>query len=842
MAFAALGELLTPLSPYLDRLHERQRAALAAILSFGDAGTHSDLEVFVAATALLDAAAQVAPVLCVVDDVHWTDTASMDGLLFASKRLRDKPVGFVFGTRDDLHSRLDASSIPFIRLGPLDAGAAEDLVRSTSPFLPRPRRLDIVRAAEGVPLALIEFASEAVRDPSAVDRRTPLPVSERIERVYGHQARTLPATARTALLVLAASELQHERPVLEAMEQLGCTVADLDAALDSGLVRRNDDRIVFRHPLARSAVYQSAGHAERRAVHRALGAALAETQPELAAWHNGLGSTGPDEEVAAALERTAVAARRRGGRLAEARALELAARLSPAEEHVVARLLAAGTAALQAGRPTMARSLLKEVVNRSSDVLVLADAQHQLAQLDFWQDGRVPENLVDVAGQVEPVDRRRAARLLSFALVPLISDCQVAKALPIARRAWSLIDRRVQPFDVAFRVAHVLVMAGDPDGVALTMEAARAAERENDLIAMIMISQPLWWLEEYQTARRLLATAISSARESDAIWMLCHGLINQAELDRRTGRPVAARNAAAEALILAEEIGDPMQRTEALVQVAVAEAQMGEYVQARAHAEQALRLVQSRSAGATELRLTAAHALARVAVATGRPDEAVNHLQPLVDRVVANGVVDATLVPSVGDLLDAQIAVGRQDDAARLEQWLSESAQRCGRRWVRLAAARAAALRAPETGRDRLAALLDECSEETAAIGETPVMAARAWLTFGEVLRRGGERGRARAALARADHLFHTAGAGSWYPRVAAELRACGVAGQDVAAGLTPQEDRIARLAATGARNREIAQRLHLSEKTVESHLASAFRKLGTRSRTELAARFVSGT
>jgi DNA-binding CsgD family transcriptional regulator len=177
-----------------------------------------------------------------------------------------------------------------------------------------------------------------------------------------------------------------------------------------------------------------------------------------------------------------------------------------------------------------------------------------------------------------------------------------------------------------------------------------------------------------------------------------------------------------------------------------------------------------------------------------------------------------------------------------LEQWLSESAQRCGRRWVRLAAARAAALRAPETGRDRLAALLDECSEETAAIGETPVMAARAWLTFGEVLRRGGERGRARAALARADHLFHTAGAGSWYPRVAAELRACGVAGQDVAAGLTPQEDRIARLAATGARNREIAQRLHLSEKTVESHLASAFRKLGTRSRTELAARFVSGT
>ena len=835
MAFAALGELLTPLTRHLDRLHDRQRGAVRAILSFGDAGSYRDLEVFSAATALLGVAAESAPVLCIIDDAQWIDTASMDGLLFAAKRLRSRPVGFVFATRDDLHSRLDTSSMPCIRLGRLDATSAEDLVLATSPGLPRPRRLDLVRAAEGVPLALIEFAREAERDPTSVDRRTPLPVSERIERVYGELAGTLGAGARTALLVLAASELPHDRVILAAMHRLGCGVDDLDIAVDSGLVRRRDDRIVFRHPLARSAVYHSAGEADRRAAHRALAVALANSHPQLAAWHDGLGASGPDEHIAEALERTASDARRRGGRLAEARALELAARLSLSDEQAVARLLAAGTAALQAGRHTMARALLDEVVARSGDVLVVADARHQLAQLDFWQDGRLPDGLVDVAAQVEAIDPHRAARLLSFALVPLISDCQVSTALPIARRAWSLINHCVEPFEVAFRVAHVLVMAGEPDGAELTLAAAAAAEHANDLVAMIMISQPLWWLEEYATARRLLATAVAAARDSDAIWMLCHGLINQAELERRTGHPVAARAAAAEALSLAEDVGDPMQRTEALVQLAVAEAQMGEYVQARAHAEQALRLVSSRAAGATELRLTAAHALGRVALGTDRPDEAVHLLQPLIERVIASGVADATLVPSVVDLLDALLAVGRRDDAAQLEEWLSASAQRCNRRWVRLAAARAAALRAPEAERDRLASLLDEPHD-------AQVMSARAWLTFGEVLRRGGERGRARAALARADHLFHTAGAGSWYPRVAAELRACGIGGQDPTAQLTPQEDRVARLAASGARNREIAQRLHLSEKTVESHLASAFRKLGTRSRTELAARLVAET
>src|SRR5581483_7311660 len=111
--------------------------------------------------------------------------------------------------------------------------------------------------------------------------------------------------------------------------------------------------------------------------------------------------------------------------------------------------------------------------------------------------------------------------------------------------------------------------------------------------------------------------------------------------------------------------------------------QVGEYVEARAHAEQALRLVESRTAGATEVRLTAAHALGRVALATGRPEEAVQHLRPLFERVIANGVRDATLVPGANDLLDALLAVGNRDDAARLERWLSSSAERCGRRWVR---------------------------------------------------------------------------------------------------------------------------------------------------------------
>ena len=143
-------------------------------------------------------------------------------------------------------------------------------------------------------------------------------------------------------------------------------------------------------------------------------------------------------------------------------------------------------------------------------------------------------------------------------------------------------------------------------------------------------------------------------------------------------------------------------------------------------------------------------------------------------------------------------------------------------------------MRSPLTGLDRLAAALE------ADTGQTRVVTARSWLTYGEVLRRGGDRSAARAALSRAEQLFRAAGAQSWLDRVAAELRACGgpVRNASDAVALTPQEQRVAGLVVTGARNREIAQQLCVSEKTVETHLAAVFRKLGIRSRTELAARY----
>jgi DNA-binding CsgD family transcriptional regulator len=836
LVFAGIGELVAPLHHLIDGLPDRHRSTLRSSLSLGESSAHSVSETLVAVTSLLAVSAEVGPVLCLVDDVHWLDAASVDALLFAVNRLRSAGVGFVFAARDDRASPLDMTSIPRMELRPLAPLAAETLLRSTNPDLAQETRAELIATAEGYPLALIEFATQVERDPMSFAARTPIPVSDRIERVYGEQAMALGPAGRRALVVLAASEQQLVHIVEPAIARLCSDPDALDTAVDSGLVRLQRDRYTFRHPLVRSAIYQGASQAERRAAHRALADVLIEVHPELAAWHRALGAVAADEQIAAALERTAESARRRGGRLAEARALELAARLSPAEDHAIARLLAAGAAALPAGKHVMARTLLGEVLRRSSDVRILADAQHLLAQVEFWQDGRVSPKLIAAAERVEPVDPMRAARLLSFALVPMISDCQISKGVPIAKRAWSLIDYAVEPFEVAFRVAHILVMTGDPDGASITQRAAAAAEAAGNVVAMIMISQPLWWLERYQDARRLLDVAVATAREDDAIWTLCHGLINQAELERRTGWPVLARAAAAEALAIAEQIGDPMQRAEALVQLAAAEAHIDDHVQARAHAEQALRLVQERSAGATELQLTAGQALARVALSAGRPVEAVNHLQPLIDRVINNGLGEPGVLPGVVDLLDAQIGAGRRDDAARLESWLAAAADRCGRRWVGLTAARAAAMRSPLTELDRLRQALDEDT------GETKVVTARAWLTYGELLRRGGERSRARVGLARADHLLHIAGAESWYEQVAAELRACGESGRNLAntPALTPQEERVARLAVTGARNREIANQLSVSEKTVETHLAAVFRKLGIRSRTELAARYQS--
>ena len=835
VAFSGLSELVQPLLADLAGLPARQRDTLRSVLALSDAAVHDTLAVFVAVTSLLASGTEARPRLCLVDDAQWLDAASASALLFAARRLAERPVGFVFAVRAGVPSAFDAGWLPTLEIPPLAEADARALVSELAPDLTSAVRDSVVGAAAGNPLALAEFARMATAPWGGQQLWSagPLRVSERLERALGAEAAALPPAVRRALVVLAAAGTARLEIASAAVTAAAGTPAALDAAVDSGLVIARDDRVAFRHPLVRSAVYQSAPAAGQRAAHAALATALAAAEPERAAWHRALAAAAPDEQVALGLERTAALARRRGGHVAEARALERAARLSPDAAAGTARLLAAGTAALLAGEAAWARSLLDEVTARTDDPAVLADAEHELAQLAFWREGRRSPTLQAAARRVAATDPGRAARLYSLELSGLITDYRVAAALPVAEQAWELVGHGVEPFEVSFRVAHVLVMAGrTAAAAALADRAASAASAAGNTTAMIMISQPLWWLERYETARDLLDAATAELRASGGLWMLVHSLVARAELERRVGLLTVAYSSAAEALALAEQLGEPMQQTEALYELAAAEAALGREADASGHAEQALRLVAGRAFGVAEIRVATAAALGGAALAADRPAEAVQRLAPAVELALAGGVADPALVPCLPDLIEAYAACGRGDAAAPLADWLAASAERCGRRWARLAAVRCRVL----LGTASLADLRDALGGDD---GAARLESARGWLVLGTGLRRGGQRKDARVALRRASDIFEYAGASRWAARAAAELRACGEKAA-VSAGapvtrLTPRETRVAMLVAQGARSRDVANALFLSERTVESHLAAVYRKLGVRSRTELA-------
>jgi DNA-binding CsgD family transcriptional regulator len=293
--------------------------------------------------------------------------------------------------------------------------------------------------------------------------------------------------------------------------------------------------------------------------------------------------------------------------------------------------------------------------------------------------------------------------------------------------------------------------------------------------------------------------------------------------------------AAAEALALAEQLDEPMQQAEALIQLAATESALGQELEAQAHAQQALRLTVGRQCGTGEIHALAALALGHAALAAGRAAVAVTHLAPSVGTILEGGVADPAVIPGIADLIEAHASTGETGQAASLLNWLRARADGCDRRWARLAAARCEVLLGVPDAEDGLCRALQRDD------GQAAVESGRGWLVLGSAQRRQGNRRTAAESLRRAHRLLSLCGAQAWAQRAAEELRACGQAvadgGRDPMTTLTPQETRVVQLVARGDRNREVAAALFVSEKTVETHLASAYRKLGVRSRAELAAR-----
>lgn len=805
----------------LEELPDPQALAVSGALAQSDHDVPA-LDVGAGVLSMLGLLSSQAPLLCTVDDAHWVDDATLAALLFAIRRLAEEPVGVLITARSQFAAVLSSRGMSATELRPLDKSSAQLVVGDCGVVDPQQMER-VVHDSVGNPLALVEL-SAAGRRAVTIGPNGPV-VSRFLDEVS-----ELPERTRHALVAVAACDTTEALRIEEAARQSVGGDETLTPAY--GTVLRSEPGVIrFRHPLLRTAVYGAATPSARRAGHRAAAEAYHD-QPDRRAWHRALAATGPDATVAAQLADTAHAARRRGGFHAEALALERAAQLTTTPLLAGRRYFAAATAEFLAGAHSRTSALLDRAHETDpGDPVLAADIAFERARLALWHDAVDTPDLQEVARQVADRDPRRAARLLSYRIVGLLSDFDGPALADAAGEVWSLMDGSPDPLDAAFKVALARLAAGDTDSaIALAAECASVATERGDPTTLIQIGHLFTWAERHDEAAGLLEAGITLCRSSGGEWLLVNALCHRSELHRRTGRLLLAVADAAEALDLAEHLQIPGTRVEALAALAPAEALAGRLEEAQTHAEQVLAFAAQMRLGSTEYETAARSALASIALVRGRYADGVHQLQRIRAVLDAGGFVELGACPSVVELILAHAVDGNASEALSFAETVEGFAEPRGRAGLLATVALGRALVDPADGASFAQAV------ELAA--DNPYAVGRARLMYGEWMRRTRRIVDARVELTAAHETLRAAGATAWAERAASEVRATGARlGPNTpgAESLTPQELQVAMLAGSGHRNREIAGQLFVSEKTVEAHLGRVFRKLGLRSRTELA-------
>ena len=406
LAFAALQQLCAPMLDKLAGLPDPQRDALGVAFGLTTGAAPDRFLVGLAALSLLSEAAEQQPLLCVIDDAQWLDRASAQALAFVARRLLAEPVALVFATREPGE---EYRGLPELPVGGLGDGDARELLSSVigGPLDERVRDR-IVAETRGNPLALLELPRGVTPAELAGGFGLPgVPGSSRgIEDSFRRRAEVLPAATQRLMLVAAAEPAGDPVLVWRAAQRLGIGAEAAWPAADAGLLMIGE-RVVFRHPLVRSAVYRAASPPERRAAHQALaGATDPQADPDRRAWHRAQAAPGPDEDVACELERSASRAQARGGPAAAAAFLERSAALTLDPARRAERALAAAQATYQAGAFEATLGLLATAEAGPPDQLRRARADLLRGQIAFSSSrgSDAPPLLLKAARQFEPLD------------------------------------------------------------------------------------------------------------------------------------------------------------------------------------------------------------------------------------------------------------------------------------------------------------------------------------------------------------------------------------------------------------------------------------------------------
>ncbi|MBJ8347246.1 LuxR family transcriptional regulator [Antrihabitans sp. YC2-6] len=834
LPFAALHQLLRPLSDGIGALPPPQRAALST--AFGlEIGSGADpFLVGVAVLTLLGRAAAGAGLVCLVDDAHWFDTASLSALVFASRRLEAEGVVVVFGTRPDPGGLLESSGLPEIRVNVLDDAGAAGLIAERAPLIGDHVKSALAGRAAGNPLALLVFLRslgpdqltglEPVIEPFAIDTT--------VERVFADRAADLPA-ATQALLLLAAAEGTGDLGVLlRAADSRGLDVRALGPAEEAGLIRVSGNAIEFRHPLVMSAIYQHATTADRLDAHRELSQSM-ETAgaqwEDRRAWHLAASHIGPNEEAAQALEGSAERAIQRGGLGAAATALTRAAALSSDRAERGRRLLEAADLAWRAGRAAQAITLLDEAAPLPIAPAYLAKVQFLRGLIEL-RNGMVDKSFGILAEGYRTA--LQAGSDLAFGALQAAGEAATATG-DIAQ----LAEIKQLALDAKPR------NPGDAIGINMLIDGAQslagsgpaATSRMNDVLdGTENLSDPMqlqWaaraalYLCDAHTASSIYLRAVGHARATGAIGSLVPALGRLAYCEFLSGRFTDAATNALEAISLARDVGQD--QSYPLACLALVEGARGDEDACRRHAGEVLGLAVPRRLNIVAA--LAAWSLGLLELGMGRPQLALDRMAG-PDSYAHHAIARF----STPDLIEAAVRAGEPDVGRRaldeFEKWALTS---------RVPSVLAMVSHSRGMLSDGATAV-DNYRTALTYHETAPRMfqASRTALLLGETLRRQRFRNEARPLLRSASERFERMGALPWADRARTELRASGENATrrlpGAAQSLTPQELRISKLAGEGLRNQEIAEQLFLSSRTVEYHLHKVFNKLDIASRAEL--------
>ena len=817
----------------LDQLVDVQRAAVLAAV--GEAApTVSSAGPYVAAALrnILTRLAADGPVLLVADDVHWLDAATAGALAVAIRGTAELPVVSLTAWRDDLTPRIELGRIVdhdhhVVRPTTLDATEVHQLLRQCLDMRLSQTVVDrVTRLSGGNPLS-VTLLAEHLRDGGAVDT---LPRS-----IAGSYAELLDALAPPTLGVLehAAVLGRPDRTILEAACERYDVLEELHTAQRHGLVTGRADELEFVHPLLPATLLERLGPLGRERIHRRLAAVVSD--PELGAVHLAAAATKPDAAIADALEFSAGAgALARGARIEAGRRFERAEELTPRRQVEARwrRALAAADAYLGGGDPERATAQATIAAALAEGEVQVAMAGGVLVQVVASRDGLHPAHdlVCDLLDRLEghPVLQSFLARARVRIEQTFDVDAALGTALASQAALEAVGEQRLaeQLSVVADNCRFVL---GRPVDAIATWELARPdADPTDPLGAGWLAVELLVWDHHVDAA---VAALDQFERVSDERGnMLVQFNVNdfRAGLEARRGNLDVAERELRKAIDAAALTGYPASMAApGLARILAATGR---------HAEAATTLAAVEAPPDDLPMLVAAYRVGAggVAMAAGRWDDAVEHLQAAWSAAEKVGMGDLRALPFRPDLVEALTRVGRVADAAVCAERIEELAAGCAAPTAQLFAGRARLLVLVAEGRYPDAVELGQALVDESRRLELPIDQARILLTLGTALRRAGRRRDAAAVLADGRGLAAAMGLVPLVELIDAEAARLG--GRRDPYELTSTEARIAALVALGRSNKDVARELFVSLRTVESNLTRIYRKLGVRSRAELAA------